>query len=261
MRRILIFISTLLLFSIFNLVSCEDVILKLEPEKVETEGELVKINITVENIPPEDSLKKDDKPDGGLGGLDIYINYSPEYLEAVRFDWSELCKEEDVKSYEFKDGEFFLTIMFSEGVTDEKVTIGTLVFNPKKTGEIKVFFENKSVVSSIQGKKYDGFESYPKTTFKGCKVIIKGVGEGNVTKKLKEEYEEAEKASKIINKITVVTNQTPPKVIVYEINVSEIEPNISVNLKIDYEGIDVKLLCVMFIVSLVGGIIFGYLGK
>jgi hypothetical protein len=254
-------ILTLLLISFFNLVSCEEVILKLEPEKVETEGDLVKINITIDNIPPEDSLNKDDKPDGGLGGLDIYINYSPEYLEAVRFDWSDVCEEEDVKSYEFKDGEFFLTIMFNEGITDEKLVVGTLVFNPKKTGEIEVTFENKSVISSIQGKRYDGFESYPKTTFKGCKVTIKGVGESNVTKNLKEEYDEAEKASKIINKITVVTNQTPPKVIVKEINVSEIEPNVSINLKVDYEGIDVKLLCVMFIVSLVGGIVFGYLVK
>ena len=246
-----------------NLVSgSNNVVLKLIPEEIETNGSLVMINITVENIPPKDSLKHGDKKDGGLGGLDIYVNYSPEYLDAVEFKWSDTCKNEDMKSYEFKNGEFFLTILFSEDITDSKITVGTLIFNPKKIGETEVNIENKSIVSSIQGHHYDGTDLYPNTIFKGCRVIIKGVGEENVTKHLKEEYKgDSGGANKIINKVTVITNQTAPKIIVKEINISQIEPNISLNLKVDYNGIDIKLFSLIFIVSAIGGIIFGHFNK
>ncbi|EHP84864.1 hypothetical protein [Methanotorris formicicus] len=263
MKRIAI-ILTLLFFNCVCSEDLQNVILKLEPEKVETTGDLIKINITVENIPPKDSLESrlnDNKSDGGLGGLDIYINYSPEYLESVGFDWSDFCKNEKIKSFEFKGGEFYLSIMFGEDVFEDKVTIGTLTFNPKKEGNLSIIFENKSKVSSTQGYKYDGLGNYPNTTFKGCDIVIKGVGTGNFTKNLKGELDVSGGTTKIINEINVITNQKAPKVIVEELNVSEIKPNVSVVLNVDYNDVDFKLFSLIFIVSLIGGVMFGFLGK
>ena len=104
---------------------------------------------------------------------------------------------------------------------------------------------------------------YPNTTFKGCDVVIKGIGKENVSKNLKDEFEASSGgATKIINKVNVITNQKAPKVIIKEVNVSEIEPNVSIVLNVDYdEGIDFKLLGMIFVVSLIGGAMFGFLGR
>jgi hypothetical protein len=307
MKRALPFIISLLFFSCISSAYSkiyydgEDVILKLEPEKIETEGELVKANITVENIPPKDSLKAWDHGysdyghtdsyllDGGLGGVQIYLNYSPEYLDAVGFNWSDLCKNAKSKEYEFKDGKFSLNIQFDEEVFEDRVVVGTLIFNPKKEGNTQLDFLNKNLndtsvedvtaLTSAEGRRYNGHEEfvciqvngkkvqdhfvYPNTVFKGCEVIIKGTGEENVSKNLKDEFEVSSGgATNIINKVNVITNQKTPKVIVEEINVSEIEPNVSVVLNVDYdEGIDFKLLGMIFVVSLIGGAMFGFLGR
>ena len=301
----LLFLTTLLLLTTCNYAAYYvrvpytggDVVLKLEPEKVETKGELIKINITIENIPPKDSFKVEDKStdssayllDGGLGGVQIYLNYSPEYLDAVEFNWSDLCKNTKSKEYEFKDGKFYLNIQFSEDIFEDNIIIGTLIFNPKKEGKTYIDFlnenigdptvEHKTVLSSSEGRWYDGQETaesvyiaedkqeykidHPNTVFKGCEVIIKGTGEENVSKNLKDEFEASSGGTtNIINKINVIANQKTPKVIVEEINVSEIEPNVSVVLNVDYdEGIDFKLLGMIFVVSLIGGAMFGFLGR
>jgi hypothetical protein len=309
MKKSMIFVISSLLF--FNCI-CEsdagalykeiyyeggDVILKLEPEKVETKGELIKINITVENIPPKDSLEawcssysinemggNSYMLDGGLGGVQIYLNYSTEYLEPIGFNWSDLCKSCKSKEYEFKDGRFSLNIQFDEDIFKDRVVIGTLIFNPKKEGKTYINFLNKylkgrdviykTALSSAEGRWYDGhYENYdknskwyrfyyPNTTFKGCEVIIKGIGKENITKNLKEELEIGSGGiTKIINKVNIVANQKTPKVIVKEINVSEIEPNISIVLNVEHDGIDFKLLGMLFVVSLIGGAIFGTLGR
>jgi len=45
------------------------------------------------------------------------------------------------------------------------------------------------------------------------------------------------------------------------VNVSEIEPNVSIVLNVNYEGIDFKLLGMVFFVSLIGGAMFRFLEK
>jgi hypothetical protein len=280
-----------------------EVVLKLSPEKVETNGELVKINITVENIPPKDSLKSNDisnsqdyLPDGGLGGVQVYLNYSPEYLEAVGFNWSDACKDDKLKEYEFKDGKFWLNINFDEPIFDNSFVVGTLIFNPKKNGITHVDFlnvinstdknkldvddNNRSCLSSKVGRVYDHHGEniniisngkkisddfiYPDTLFKGCTVIIKGIGKENITKNLKDEFKETAStgASTIINNVNVIATQKNPKIIVKKLNVSEIEPNVSVVLNVNYDkSMDYKLLGILFIISSICGVIFGFLSN
>ena len=56
--HLFIILSFILFFTIVSpSYAQDDVILKFEPEEIETSGDIIKLNISVENIPPKDSIK------------------------------------------------------------------------------------------------------------------------------------------------------------------------------------------------------------
>ncbi|WP_292460627.1 hypothetical protein [Methanothermococcus sp.] len=281
-------INKLLCLSIFLILFTEnfaldDVVVKLTPNDLESNGNLINFNITVENIPPKGSLgvpssyTDPEIKDGGCQGVDIYINYSKDYLSPIGFNWSNICKDNKIKEYKFKDGVFYLSIMFDKPIYNNVINLGTITFNPLKKGETTLNVSGK--VSSEWGIKYDSKnlyyrnygeksqyrEPYPDTKFYGATVNIKEIGNYTGSTNLNGELNEnivssSSSSSTIINKINIITNQSTPKVIVKKINVSEEKPNITVIINTDGKNsLDYNLLASVFIGSILSGIIFGLL--
>ncbi len=264
----------------------DDVVVKLIPNNIETDGDLVSFNITIENIPPKESLgipltsTNSEEKDGGCQGADIYINYSEDYLAPIGFNWSDKCKDSKIKKYKFENGVFYLSIMLDNAIYDNTLTLGTITFNPIKKG--KTTLNITGVVSSECGIRYDDdneyyvnygtpslhTEQYPDTKFYGATVIIKKAGKNTSSANLNEELDEStvlsssSSSSTIINNITVIANQNIPKVIVKEVNISETEPNITLIINTtEKNGFDYTLLVSIFIGSIFSGIVFGILTK
>lgn len=137
----------ILLFTLFFSIFLNDnyasdiVVVKLNPDYVKTHGDPVYFNISLENIPPRESLgmpTSSNDPtikDGGCGGVDIYINYSNEYLGPIGFNWSDEFKDVKVKEYKFENGTFYLSILF-ENPQEGNICLGTLTFSPIKKVEL-----------------------------------------------------------------------------------------------------------------------------
>ncbi len=267
------------MFILLNVVYSEDIYVRLIPEEVVSEGNIIKFNISIENIPKVGDIKYyDGTEDGGCKGVDIYINYSPDYLKPYGFNWSDICKNEKIKSYEFKNGTFVLSILFNKPI-EENFYIGEIMFIPTKKGE--TYVNISGVISSALGIKYDGiqdyydyytktFKKYPKTKFFGAKVIIKEINETNLTNtslKLSETIEEknfenikSTSTSNIINRIYINPQVRKPEVIVKEINITEYRPivKIIVNKKNDY---DISNLFFGIILGIIFGFIFSKFKK
>ncbi|ADG14057.1 conserved hypothetical protein [Methanocaldococcus infernus ME] len=221
----------------------EEIYVKLVPKEVISNGEIVKLNITIENIPKIGEIKYDNyekTEDGGCGGVEIYINYS-NHLKPYGFNWSNICKKEKLKFYEFKNNTFRLEISFSKPI-EEDFCIGEIMFIPVKEGEAQLNISG--VVSSALGYKYDGineyldyytktFKKYPDTKFFGARIIIKKTKNiTNTTMKLKEDIEETKiSSSTIVNRIYIAPNAKEPKVIVKEINITEYQPIVKIILE------------------------------
>jgi hypothetical protein len=261
----------------------DDIVVRLTPDNIETSGDLVNFNITVENIPPKESLgvpssyTDPEIKDGGCQGVDIYINYSKDYLSPIGFNWSDKCKDVKIKEYKFEDGIFYLSIMFNEIIYDNTVNLGTITFNPIKKGETTLNVSGK--VSSEWGIKYDEDnkywrnygetsqykEPYPDTKFYGATVNIKEIGNYTGSTSLSGELNEnaissSPSSSTIINKVNVIANQNAPEIVVKEINISEEKPNITIIINTDGKnGLDYNLLISIFVGSILSGITFGLL--
>ena len=289
--HLFIILSFILFFTIVSpSYAQDDVILKFEPEEIETSGDIIKLNISVENIPPKDSIKtsksiSENNLDGRIQGIQIYFEYPEEYTEPIGFNWSDDCKDEQIKSYEFENGKFTLDIMFDEPKYNDKLIIGTLLFNPKKEGKLTLNFstnkeeEKYTTISSEHGMEYNGnrvsddtekgveYYYYPNSIFKSCEITINGIGSENISKKLSEDTSGeissfTSGAPKIINEINIYTNNSEPTVLVKNVNISEIEPNVSVVLNVNNNrSIDYKLLTTIFLVSLVSGAAFRLTSK
>ncbi|WP_421077528.1 hypothetical protein Mjas_07395 [Methanothermococcus sp. Ax23] len=281
-------INKLLIIPIFLILFTEnfaldDIIVKLTPDNIETNGDLVNFNITVENIPPKESLgmpssySDSEIKDGGCQGVDICINYSKDYLSPIGFNWSDKCKDVKIKEYKFEDGIFYLSIMFDEIIYDNTINLGTITFNPIKKGETNLNVSGK--VSSEWGVKYDSDnmywrnygetsqykEPYPNTKFYGATVNIKEIGNYTGSANLNGELNDnivssSSSSSTIINNVNVITNQSVPEIIVKEINISEEKPNITVIINTDGKnGLDYNLLASIFVGGIFSGITFGLL--
>ncbi|AEH07207.1 hypothetical protein [Methanothermococcus okinawensis] len=275
----LLIIPLLFLMLISENFALNDVVIKLTPDNIETDGNLVKFNITVENIPPKESLGMpsgyDDSKikDGGCQGVDICINYSNDYLSPIGFNWSDKYKDVKIKEYHFENGTFFLSIMFDEPIYDSSINLGTIVFNPIKKGKTNLNVSGK--VSSEYGIKYDSHNQYyidyggksgskvpyPDTKFYGATVNIKKTGNYTGSTNLNGELNEntvSSSSSTTINKINIITNQSMPEIIVKEVNISEEKPNITVIINSDGKSsLNYNLLISIFIGSILSGIIFG----
>ncbi|AEF96100.1 hypothetical protein [Methanotorris igneus] len=263
------FLVLLTLISIFLDISyAEDIYVKLVPEKVVSNGEIIKFNITVENIPKIGEIKDEynGMEDGGCRGVSICINYS-DYLKPYGFNWSDICKKEKLKSYEFKDGVFNAKVVFDKPI-EEDFCIGEVMFIPIKEGEVQLNLSGS--VSSTLGYKYDGvneyydyytktFKKYPNTKFLGANITIKSAGNvTNTTMKLKEDVEEYESSSSstIINRIYITPNIKEPEVIVKEINLTEYQP--IVNVVVEKKG-SFKFLGFNLLSGILAGILFGFI--
>jgi len=290
MRGICFFV--LLLISLTATYALDSVVVKLNPDYVETYGEPVYFNVCVENIPPRGSLGMPDlygdpsMIDGGCEGVDITVNYCPEYLKPLGFNWSEEFKDIKMKEYKFENGTFFLTISFFKNNPQEgNIILGTLSFGPIKKGkttlnisgvvssELGVKYSSKSRYYIDYGKSSQRIAYYPDTKFQGAVVVIKEVNNyTNYSSKLEETINERdileEESStyggrvifNIINNITVHPNLDAPKVIVKEINISGGKPNITVIINTS-ESLDYKMLIFTFICSLLSGALFGIIIK
>jgi len=293
MRKIFYIFTTLLFFSVFftDIYALDSVVVKLDPDYVKTYGEPVYFKISVENIPPRGSLgmpdleNDPDIKDGGCGGVEVYVNYSEEYLKPLGFNWSEEFKNIKIKEYRFENGTFFLSIFFANNTQEGSIYLGTLTFSPIKKGrttlnlsgavssEWGVPYSSKKRYYIDYGKRSQRIEYYPDTEFYGATVVIEG--EGNYTNhstKLEETFDESDVLDeeslkyrgnfipRIINNITVIANQDMPKVIVKEINISEEKPNITVIVNTS-EVLDYKLLIYTFLGSLLSGALFGVIMK
>ena len=282
MRGIYFFVF--LLISLTATYALDSVVVKLDPNYVETYGEPVYFKIYVENIPPRGSLGVPDlyndasKIDGGCGGVDITVNYSPEYLKPLEFNWSEEFKDIKLKEYRFENGTFYLSILFSNSPKEGNIYLGTLAFIPIKEGETTLNISG--VVSSEHGIKYSSknryyidygkasqrIAYYPDTKFQGATVVIKGVSNyTNYSTRLEGTFNESDVLDehsefkgkilcKIINNITVTPNFNTPEVVVKEVDIVEKSPNITlvINTSVDY-----RLLIFTFLGSLISGVLFG----
>ncbi|MBA2840964.1 hypothetical protein HNP87_001496 [Methanococcus maripaludis] len=273
-----IFFSIFLMFLIFseNFAS-DNLILKLTPEESETDGELLYFNVSVENIPPENGLDEgydgsnlaDYEKDGGCAAVDVSINYSIDVLEPIEFNWSETCIEMDWKEYWFEDGEFYLSITFDETIYDDSILIGTVVFNPIAESETEL--ELSGCLASNLGTQYNGGKrtadtdderttrvEYPETEFYGSEIEINGIGSYDGSTTLEGTFEETSvvSGSNVVYNINVVPNQNEPEVIIKEVEVEEISPNITVIVQND-GGINPFLLVSIFLVSILSGAVFG----
>ncbi|MBA2853518.1 hypothetical protein HNP89_001494 [Methanococcus maripaludis] len=273
-----IFFSIFLMFLMFseNFAS-DDLILKLTPEETKTDGELLYFNITVENIPPENSLDEGNdgsnlaeyEKDGGCAAVDVFINYSTDILEPIEFNWSETCIDMDWKEYQFEDGEFYLSITFDETVYDDQVLIGTVVFNP--IAESATELELSGCLASNLGSQYNEGKrtadtdderttrvEYPETEFYGSEIDVNGVGSYEGSTSLEGTFEETPEVtgSNVVYNINVIPNQQEPEVIVKKVDVEEISPNITVIVQND-GGINPVLLISIFLGSILSGAVFG----
>ncbi|AEK19700.1 hypothetical protein [Methanococcus maripaludis] len=273
-----IFFSIFLMFLMFseNFAS-DNLILKLTPEETKTDGELLYFNITVENIPPENSLDEgydgsnlaEYEKDGGCAAVDVFINYSTDILGPVEFNWSETCMEMDWKEYQFEDGEFYLSITFDETLYDDSLLIGTVVFNP--IAESATELELSGCLASNLGSQYNGGKrtadtdderttrvEYPETEFYGSEIKVNGVGSYEGSTSLEGTFEETPEVtgSNVVYNINVVPNQQEPEVIVKKVDVEEISPNITVIVQND-GGINPVLLISIFLGSILSGAVFG----
>jgi hypothetical protein len=255
----------------------DNLILKLTPEETKTDGELLYFNITVENIPPENSLDEgydgsnlaEYEKDGGCAAVDVFINYSTDILGPVEFNWSETCMEMDWKEYQFEDGEFYLSITFDETLYDDSIFIGTVVFNP--IAESTTELELSGCLASNLGSQYNGGKrtadtdderttrvEYPETEFYGSEIKVNGVGSYEGSTSLEGTFEETPEVtgSNVVYNINVVPNQQEPEVIVKKVDVEEISPNITVIVQND-GGINPVLLISIFLGSILSGAVFG----
>ncbi|AIJ05239.1 hypothetical protein JH146_0389 [Methanocaldococcus bathoardescens] len=256
----------ILIFIFLDISYAEDVYVKLIPEEVVSNGEIIKFNITVENIPKIGDIKDEDYlkiEDGGCRGVGIIINYS-DHLKPYGFNWSDICKKEKLKSYEFKDGTFRLEISFDNPI-EEDFCIGEIMFIPVKEGETQLNLSGS--VSSALGYKYDGvneyfdyytktYKKYPNTKFFGAKVVIKGINATNTTMKLKEDVGDIETSSSstIVNRIYVTPNVKEPEVVIKEINITEYQPvvNVVIEKKSSFKFLGFNLLS-----GILAGVLFG----
>lgn len=278
MKKYILF-SIFLMFLVFseNFAS-DNIILKLNPEDAETDGELMYFNISVENIPPENSLNEgtdgsklaDDEKDGGCGAVDVFINYSEDILEPVGFNWSEDCMDMDWKEYIFEDGKFYLSITFDETIYDDSIFLGTVVFNPIKKSETEL--DLSGCVGSNLGIQYNGGKrtadtdderstrvEYPETEFYGSEIDITGVGSYDGSTNLAGTFEETSAAvsgANVVYNINVIPNQKEPDIIVKEIDIEEVSPNITVIVQND-GGLNPVLLVSIFLGSILSGVVFG----
>ncbi|XRP96552.1 hypothetical protein ACO3UB_06275 [Methanocaldococcus sp. 16A] len=267
-KHFLVILTLISIISIFlDICYAEDVYVKLIPEEVISNGEIIKFNITIENLPKIGDLYHDNSEDGGCRGVDIYINYPPEYLKPYGFNWSEICKNEKLKFYEFKDGAFNLSISFNNPI-EEDFCIGEIMFIPIKEGETQLNLSGS--VSSALGYRYGSgesyfdkstntFKEYPNIKFFGAKVIIKGIGNvtNTTTMKLKEDVEDVETSSStIVNRIYITPKVKEPEVIVKEINITEYHPvvNVVVEKKSSFKFLGFNLLS-----GVLAGILFGFI--
>ena len=284
--RCILYVSILFLF-LAHIYALDNIVVKLVPNKVKTYGEPIYFNISIENIPPRGSLGMPDlyndpsTKDGGCGGVDIYLNYSPEYLRPLGFNWSEEVKDIIyLKMYKFENGTFILRVLFNkENPPEGNMCLGTLSFVPVKKGtttlnlsgtvssEYGIVYCNKSRYYVNYGTPSQRIEFYPNTEFYGATVIIEEVGNyTNYSTKLEETFNESDIISKeiskysgnivckVVNNITVVANPDNPRVIVKEVKITE-SPNITLMIKTP--EIDFRLLIYTFICSLLSGVLFG----
>ncbi len=293
-KKLFSFLKLLLfIFLMINLNSSfalDNLILKLEPKKVITNGTPIYFNITLTNIPPKGSLKVPDsykdnagEADGGCSGIDLYINYSSKYLKPSGFNWSEVCNDADIKEYSFKEGQFKLSITLNDAYYGDTLSIGKISFVPTREGNATLNISG--VVSSGNGVKYDGineyrigksynYAKYPKVVFKGAEVIITK-GNNNINISLEElnkkgslnsssNYDTNTNSIKVIanviNNINISVNKKSPKIIIKEINSTEYEPNISVTVNIKNDGkLDYGFIVSLFVGSLISGALFGFM--
>ncbi|WP_052326903.1 hypothetical protein [Methanocaldococcus villosus] len=195
--------------------------------------------------------------------VDLYINYSPEFLDPVTFNWSDICKNQKIKEFKFNNGSFYLSILFDNPIYEDFI-LGTLTFVPKKVGI--TYINISGVVSSKEGLKYDGYNyngvKYPKTLFYGSEIIIKKSINYSGEKKLNESITNIyQTSSNIINvNVNITANQKSPKIIIKEINISETKPNITIFIK-EEDNLDIKLLFCVFLGSILSGVVFGIIIK
>ncbi|XRO75124.1 hypothetical protein ACO3TA_07015 [Methanocaldococcus sp. 28A] len=272
MSKYLVF-SLLAFIFLLNISYGDNIYVKLVPNEVITNGSIIKFNITVENIPKVGDIKySDGEEDGGCRGVQININYSPDYLKPYGFNWSSLCNKEGMlKSYDFKNGTFSLKIVFKNPI-EEDFSIGEIMFVPIKEGETQLNISGS--ISSALGYAYNGINSYeeyqtlqwkkyPSTEFFGAKVIIKGIGSlTNISiQNLKEEDVSlgTTSPSTIVNRIYITPNVNGPEVIVKEINVTEYQPvvKIIVEKKVNSNNIETDILYLVF--GVIVGVIFGFI--
>ena len=132
-----------LFFSIFlsDNYALDNVVVKLNPDYTKAYGDPVYFNISLENIPPRESLgmpslyTDPEIKDGGCGGVDIYVNYSEDYLKPIGFNWGDEFKDVKLKEYGFENGTFYLRILF-ENPQEVNICLGNLTFSPIKKVEL-----------------------------------------------------------------------------------------------------------------------------
>ncbi|MBP2144132.1 hypothetical protein J2127_001302 [Methanococcus voltae] len=242
-------------------------------DELEYDGNNIVLDVVIENIPNNFgySERSDDK-DGGCKGVDLLMNYSTEYLKPVSFNWSEDFKDTKLKRYEMKDGKLDLSISFEDLVTKDFI-MGTITYTPIKKGETELTMGGD--ITSNYGQSYNGNNPYykdiekleisgryPSITYYDLKLDIKKesnyTGETKTTEKTDDDT--ANMGGSDPSNLNIRVNQGQPVIHVKEINVSQIEPKISVNL--DTETVfDVKLVVLAIVIGLISGVAFGLFSR
>lgn len=144
------------------------------------------------------------------------------------------------------------------------------------SSEWGVVYSSKSRYYIDYGKESQRFGYYPDTEYYGATVVIEGEGNyTNYSTKLEETLNESDILgeeyrgssghicnvfNKIVNNITITSNQDIPKVTVKEINLSEGKPNITIIINTS-EVLDYRLFIYTFLGSLLSGVLFGLIIK
>ncbi|ABR54044.1 hypothetical protein Mevan_0133 [Methanococcus vannielii SB] len=283
MKLITILTLFFFIFAIFSQnFALDNLILKIDPNTIETNGELLYFNISVENIPQKGGIYSgmdgstviDEELDGGLGALDVHIDFSTENLQPIEFNWSENCKNEKWKEFKFENGNFYLSITFDETRYEDSVFIGTIVFSPKKESNTELSLSGTtssdlgygySKISRIANTKTGTTRLiYPDTEFKGSEIIINGVKEYGGSTKLEDTFDDSKIASSsgsnVVYNIQVIPNQKEPEIIIKEVYIEEISPNITIIVK-NNGSINPFLLLSIFFGSIISGAVFGSIFK
>ncbi|MCS3901353.1 hypothetical protein [Methanococcus voltae] len=242
-------------------------------EELEYDGTNIVLDVVVENIPTNLGYsERSDEKDGGCKGLDVLMNYSEEYLKPVSFNWSEDFKDTKLKRYKMEDGKLDLSISF-EDVVEKDFILGTIIYTPIKAGETELTMGGD--ITSNYGLSYNGNNPYykdiekveiagryPSINYYDLKLDIKKeanyTGETKTTEKVDESSQNTDMADS--SSLNIRVNQGETVVHVQEINVSQIEPKISVN--VDTETVfDIKLVFLAIGMGLISGVAFGLFSR